>query len=42
MRVVTFGELMLRLTPPGYRKLVQAEGLRIHRIQQQYQEILIL
>lgn len=26
MRVVTFGELMLRLTPPGYRKLVQAES----------------
>jgi 2-dehydro-3-deoxygluconokinase len=29
MRVVTFGETMLRLSPPGYQRLTQAERLEI-------------
>src|SRR5690606_19636509 len=27
LKVVTFGEIMLRLTPPGYERLVQARNL---------------
>ncbi len=29
MRVVTFGETMLRLSPPGYQRLVQAERFEV-------------
>ena len=29
MKVVTFGELMLRLTPPGYRRVVQTESFDV-------------
>lgn len=28
-RVVTFGEIMLRLTPPGYQRLIQARSLEM-------------
>lgn len=29
MKVITFGELMMRLTPPGYRRLLQAETFEV-------------
>lgn len=29
MKVVTFGELMMRLTPPGYQRLIQTKSLEI-------------
>jgi len=29
-RVVTFGEIMLRLSPPGYERLFQSPELRVH------------
>lgn len=30
MRVVTLGEIMLRLTPPGYNRFVQANSFEVH------------
>lgn len=29
MKVVTFGEIMLRLSPPGHRRLVQTPSLNV-------------
>ncbi len=29
MKIVTFGELMMRLTPPGYARLTQARSFEV-------------
>ena len=31
-RTVCFGELMLRLSPPGYERLLRAEGVRVDHV----------